>query len=120
MDLQLDIDDWDLTFPAGSTDLTLVSGVDAIRQHLSQRLKTFMGEWFLDTRIGVPYFQQVLVKNPDPVVLDSVFKAVIVNTPGILELTDFALQVDRSTRQLKLTFTAATTEGELCFDEVLP
>ena len=117
MDLQLDIDSWDLIT---GVDLSLVSGIESIRQHLAQRLKTFMGEWFLDNRIGVPYFQQVLIKNPDPVVLDSVFKAVIVNTPGVIELLEFDLKVDRSTRQLKLSFTASTTEGEISFDEVLP
>ena len=105
----------------GDTDLIIVAGPDATRQHLVQRLKTFMGEWFLDLRIGVPYFQQVMVKNPDPVVLDSVFKSEIINTPGIVELLTFALQLDARTRELQLSFKAVNDAGTaIAISEVLP
>ncbi len=117
MDIQLN-DDWDIE-PTGN-DLVLVTGADAIKQHLGQRLKTFYGEWFLNMEIGVPYFQQVLKKNPDPVVVDSIFKREIVNTPGILQLTEFDLNIDNATRTLTLTFKALSSEGEIDFSEVIP
>jgi hypothetical protein len=118
MDLLLD-DTWDLA--AGVTDLQLVDGEQAIAQHLAQRLKTFMGEWFLDLRVGVPYLQQVLVKNPDPIVLDSVFKSEVINTPGIVELRKFDLQIDAGTRQLRLECKAVSDAGTIVsFSEVLP
>lgn len=117
MDLLLDDATWDLVTEV--TDLKLVEKADAIRQHLCQRLKTFLGEWFLDLRIGVPYFQRVMVKNPDPVVLDSVFKYEIINTPGITELLSFDLTIDG--RQLLLAFVAACDDGAIVtFSEVLP
>lgn len=116
-DIVLD-ENWDILV-AGS-DLTLTTDIDAIRQHLSQRLKTFYGEWFLNMEIGVPYFQQVLRKNPDPVVIDSIFKREIINTPGIVQLTDFNLDLDPATRVLTLFFSALCTEGEITFTEVIP
>jgi hypothetical protein len=118
MDLMLDESTWDLA--TGDTDLLLVDGRDAIGQHLAQRLKTFLGEWFLDLRIGVPYFQQVMVKNPDPLVLDSVFKSEIINTPGVTELLSFDLKIDAGSRLLQLSFSAATDDGVITFSEVLP
>ncbi len=119
MDLALDKDTWDLVI--ADRDLAVVTGESAIVQHLAQRLKTWLGEWFRDQRKGVPYLQHVLVKNPDPVVLDGVFKSAIINTPGIVELTFFDLSVERRTRRLKLTFTATSESGEqISFDEVLP
>lgn len=119
MDLLLDDTSWDLSM--GDTDLQLVDGPDAILQHLKQRLKTFLGEWFLDQRIGVPYFQQVFVKHPDPLVLDSAFKAEIINTPGITELLSFALSLDSASRGLHLSFAAGGDGGAvLTFDEALP
>ena len=119
MDLLLDSASWDLSLSA--TDLELVTGVDAIAQHLAQRLKTFLGEWFLDRRIGVPYLQQVLVKNPDPVVLDSALKAEIIDTPGIIELAAFSLTMDGPNRKLQLSFIANSQEGPIVFEnEVLP
>ena len=119
MDLLLDENTWDLDM--SDTDLRLVTGRDAIRQHLIQRLKTFLAEWFLDQRIGVPYFQQVMVKSPDPVVLDSVFKAEIINTPGIVELLAFDFSIDARTRELLLSFTAVDDTGAvISVSEVLP
>ena len=107
----------------GDTDLRLVTDADAIRQHLMQRLKTFMGEWFLDLRIGVPYLQHVMVKNPSPVVLDSVFKAEIINTPGVTELLAFDLRIDAAARQLQVDFKVrvAGDYGEIIsISEVIP
>lgn len=101
-------------------DFALTTGIAAIQQHLSQRLKTFLNEWFLDNRIGVPYFEHVLKKNFDAVVVDTVFKKVIIDTPGILELLAFNADLDNSARTLNITFKARTSEGIINFSEVLP
>lgn len=118
MDLRLNELTWDLAM--GDTDLQLADGAEAVRQHLSQRLKTFLAEWFLDMRVGLPWRQQIMVKNPDPVVLDSVFKAEIVNTPRISELLSFDLAIDAGSRTLQLSFAAVGDDGSvISFDEVL-
>lgn len=101
-------------------DFALTTGVAAIQQHLSQRLKTFLNEWFLDKRIGIPYFEHVLKKNFDPVVVDTVFKKQIIDTPGVIELLYFNADLDRTTRTLNIEFKARTTEGTINFSEVLP
>lgn len=100
-------------------DLELTSGIDAKIQHLRQRLRTFLGEWFLDLRVGVAYFQQILIKNPNPAVVDSILKKEIINTPGILQLTFFDLNIGTD-RTLTLSFRAITQEGEVNFTEVIP
>jgi len=101
-------------------DLALTTGSEAVQQHLSQRLKTFLSEWFLDKRIGIAYLEQILIKNPDPVVVDSILKKEIVTTPGILELTQFILDFDPSSREMTLTFSARTSDGVINFSEVIP
>lgn len=100
-------------------DLVLTTGTEAIQQHLSQRMKTFLEEWFLDKRIGIAYLQQILKKNPDPVVVDSILKREIINTPGIKELTRFVLDIS-SSRELLLNFSARTSDGVINFSEVIP
>lgn len=118
-DIALDTVTEDIALTAN--DLTLTSGAAGIQQHLTQRLRTFLEEWFLDTRIGIPWFQQVLKKNPDAIVIDSVIKREIVNTQGIEELTSFSLDILTETRQLNVTFEARTITGEvITFEEVLP
>ena len=86
------------------------SEIDSIEQSLRQRLNSFAGDYFLNLREGIPYFQQVLRKNPDPIIVDSIFKKAIINTKGINKLTSFNLDIDNSTRELNLTFKAETDE----------
>lgn len=99
---------------------TLTTGLDAIKQHLKQRLKLFYGEWFLDITKGIPYFQHILNKNPNPIVVDAVLKRTIIETPGILELLEFDLNIDSENRELQIDFKARAEDGNVNFSEVVP
>jgi len=114
-DLELD-DNGDIFVENG--DLSMTMGVDAIAQCVSQRLKTFLGEYFLDSREGIPWIQQILKKGADPVIIDSVIKRTIVQSPGVLQITEFSLLIDRSTRELQIQFKADSVDGEIEFSEV--
>jgi hypothetical protein len=87
--LLLDQTTGDLVVVAGN--LGLVSDQLAIEQAVNSNLRAFLGEWFLDDpvnpKLGVPYYQLVLVKNPDPNLLRSIFRAVIIGTVGVADAT---------------------------------
>jgi len=117
MDLKLDSDN-DVLVENG--DLVLLTGVEAVGQHLRNRLNTFFQEWFLDKREGVPYFEHIFKKKINPLVVDGIFKREIINTPGILELKSFNLDIDGTLRVLTLSFTASSTDGDINFSEVVP
>ncbi len=103
MNLKMDID-WDLAME--DNELVLIDGSEEIAQLVQQRVGTFLGEWFLDSSIGVPYFQQILKKNPDPAVIDAVLKKTISQTDGLLELTAMDIDIDAATRTLTVEFSA--------------
>lgn len=109
MDLALGTD-WDLALSA-SGDVQTVDGIEAIRQHLICRLRFFLGEWFLDERDGVPYWERVLVHNPDEATIGEALRRTILGTPGVSALASFSLTIDRQARSLALVFEAVTTEG---------
>jgi hypothetical protein len=109
IDFKNDPTTWDLATYNG--DLVLVDNADAIQQHLIQRLKLFRGEWFLDLDAGVPYFQDILVKNPNPVLVDGVLKDAILETPGVLELSSFSMTYDSTARTLVVAFQVETING---------
>lgn len=115
-DLKLD-SDWELVIE--NHDLATVSGIDAIEQNLGQRLKTFLGEYFLDSRIGLPYFQEIFKKKFDPIVVDTVIKREIINTDGIIELMQFKLELETVSRELFVDFDVLTTNGVLAFSLTL-
>jgi hypothetical protein len=98
-------------------DLTLNSGIESVRQFLSQRLRLFLAEWYLDQDLGVPYFEEVLVKNPNPIVIDQIFKKEILSTRGVLSLEQFDLQLNTASRLLTVSFRARTLDGIIDFSE---
>lgn len=99
-------------------DLALVEDGDAVAQHILQRLRTFLGEWFLDLTAGVPYYQDILKKNPNIDVVEQVFKREILFTPGVLELMSFSLELDTALRKLSLSFKVRTVDGPVSFENV--
>lgn len=117
-DLKLDPQTGDLILTSG--DLVMTSGADAIRQHLSQRLKSFAGEWFLDLDSGLPYYRDILVKNPNAPAVSGLLQEEIVKTPGVLELLSFNLDLNKATRGLTIKF-EVRVDGNyvLKFDESL-
>jgi hypothetical protein len=117
MDLKLD-DDHDLAIENNA--VVLVSGAQEVRQRLIERLLTFQGEWFLDTTIGVPYYQDILKKAVDAAVIEAIFKTEIIETPGILELLDFDTDYSASTRQFDVAFVVRSTTGEVSVQLTVP
>lgn len=93
--------------------LVLAEGDDAIVQHLRIRFRFVLREWFLDLRLGIPLFEEVLVKNPDLTRVRGIYKQVILTTPGIASLETFRLDVDGATRKATINFRARKTDGEL-------
>lgn len=92
--------------------LVLVRGQEEIRQHSAQRLRTFFGEWFLDLFIGIPYLQEIFEKGVDLNNLDSIFINEILQTPGIVRLLEFDLDIpDLGSRKLEVDYAAQTNES---------
>lgn len=117
MDLAIDTLTGDLALDGG--DLTFVRGRDAVAQYLSQKLRLFLAEWYLDQTKGIPYFDEVFVKNPSQVVIDTRFKNEILNTAGVVELISYSADLDGPTRRLTLTFSARTEDGQIDFSETI-
>jgi hypothetical protein len=118
MDLKLDRTTNDIYVVDG--DLVLVTASEAIVQFVKQKLRTFLGEWFLDLSIGVPYFEEVFKKAPNLTVIDAAIKDQILSTPGIVELLEFTMDAEPATRLLRIEFKARAIEGVINFSEVIP
>jgi len=94
--------------------IAIVEDGAEVVQHVRTRLLFYLGEWFLDRDAGVPWFQQVFVKPADIANTESLIKAVILRTPGMLILTSFSLDFDRTTRRLSVEF-----RGETIYDTII-
>ena len=99
--------------------LVIQGGIDDIAQDLKTRLQTVYGEWFLDTRIGIPYFTRILGQKPRLALVKTIFKKAIQSTPGVIRITEFSMPYNGVTRSLNLTFSANTVEGPLTYNKEL-
>lgn len=89
----------------------LAEGPEAVAQKVRARLRFFLGEWFLDRRLGVPYLTKILVKNPNLSLVSSIYRRVIRQTPGIHSVEYVRVRLDRPNRIAYVTFAAKTSEG---------
>lgn len=115
-------DNGDLLISNNRFSFTENNSDEEISQRLKQALKTFLAEWFLDSTIGIPYFQAVFVKGTPPEIIAGLFKDAIIAVQGVLTLTRFDdLEYDPATRELKVSFDVTTINGNnLTINEVLP
>lgn len=117
MDLLIDNDPispsyGDLIFKNGplTPEFTTQSRVDVVAQRLFILLRTFEGEWFLDTEYGIPYFQSILGKKTSKSAVDLIFQREILAENGVKELTFF--ESTFVNRQYSLTFRVKVTSGD--------
>lgn len=109
MDWKLDTDgDLYLDDSGSAVNLT---GADAIAQHISIRLRMFLGEWFLDTREGVPWFD-LMEKGASTTRIRAVVREVITKTPGVGSLDELDVELDSDTRKLTVTAKGTYDTGE--------
>jgi hypothetical protein len=97
-----------------------ITGPDAVIQRVQVRFRFFLGEWFLDQRLGVPYFRDVLIKNPDPLVVSTVFRKVLEMTPGVSSVDSLVANLDASSRTLMIDFKATLSDGSVIVAQAEP
>ena len=117
MDLLIDNDPLspsygDLTFKNGplTPEFTTQSRTEVVAQRLLIRLRSFQGEWFLDTSYGLPYLQQILGHKTSKSAVDLIFQREILAENGVKELTFF--ESTFRNRQYSLTFRVKVTTGD--------
>lgn len=109
-------DDHDIVI---TDDIQFVNGVDGVAQHVNIRLRMFVGENFTNLDLGVPYFTNEFVdesrallgqKFNEQKVL-SVFRQIILGTPGVLSVISSVVSFDNITRTLSGSWEANTIFG---------
>jgi hypothetical protein len=92
-------------------DLTLIDGAESVRQQIEIMLLTFLGEWFLDTDVGIPYFERILIKSPDRAQIEAILRAKVIAIDGVDQVTELDIQYEAATRRAVITLNAHTTYG---------
>lgn len=116
MDLKLSGND--IYINTETWDFELVDDLDAIAQDCDIRMQFFLGEWYLDTRLGIPYYQEILGQKTTIQAVKGILREAILSTPGIQSV--FELELDlTSDRNLAVSFRAESVEGSFEYDKEL-
>lgn len=113
MDLLLDKFTHDIVWNNGplTKAYTTQPYTQTVAQRLKIRLLTFMGEWFLDTTYGVPYWQSILGKKTTKSRVDLIFQQQILLEAGVKEITSFKSIFQN--RNYSLEFTVKVVTGQI-------
>lgn len=68
----------------------LGSGIAVVRQRIQIRLNTFLGEWLLDRRVGMPILEWMQQKPPRVEQIGAFIRREIETTPGVLRVEGFS------------------------------
>lgn len=113
-DLKTDAVTGDLVL--SGSDLSFSVGIDAVRQDVERSLRFFLGEWFLDQSLGLPLFEEVLVRNPNLVAVRARIREHIEARVGIGEVVELVLDYEPTTRTLSIIWEATADLDELVDD----
>lgn len=108
----------DMTFGRGFANYSATA--ESTAQRLRCNMLTVQGEWFLDTDIGVPWWQPE-GNGVQPIMggirnlqyAEAVIKAAILATEGIATIEAFSMSFVGKTRKLSINVRVTTDDGDV-------
>lgn len=107
----------DYTFGENAASF-LVNSPEMVAQNILTRLNLWLEEWFVDTREGTPWEQQVLGKNI-LAVYDLAIRTRVLQTQGVSAISKYQSQYNGDDRSLSVSMTVGTIYGETTVETVL-
>lgn len=105
MDILLDRETHDIAFtPRGDIRLE-----NSVAQKIKIRLLWFLDEWrWAEDGTGLPYYDELFVKNPDTDMFESLIREQIFDVDEVTDVPDVSVSYDEQSRKGTIRFTAET------------
>lgn len=95
-----------------------ISTTESIVQAVRIRLRWFFSEWRLGPYLGFPYFEQLLIKNPNEAKLRGLIRDAVTAVDGVTDVTDIQFDVNRAARRASVRITF-TTDNDTFREEMM-
>lgn len=99
-------------------DFATVADAAAVPQGIACRVGLFRGEYWLDESEGVPWLDEILGRNRDPLVVRALITDAIATTPDVTEVVGAALELDGATRLASIRYTVTTAYSTTVSGEI--
>lgn len=109
--LYVDPDTHDITLINRNLRLTTTT-TEWLSAKIEAHLKVYQGEWFLNRLLGIPYFQEIFIKDINISDVTAILSEQIRGIEGVEDLVSFDTIYNSSTRLYNYTFTVIATTGE--------
>ena len=97
------------TFLDASGNVAVVDGAESLRQRLLERMEFFLGEWFLNELLGVPYFQRILQSDVDINIVSNIITNEISKDAEVIRVQSPVLSENQSQHPI-INFDSTTRE----------
>lgn len=84
---------------------------DSIEQAILIRLRWFFSEWVYNSSLGIEWFEKVLIKKPNRLLVRRMIEDAVLSVDGVTEVSDTKLTIFNSTRKAQVSFRYKTTMG---------
>jgi hypothetical protein len=88
-----------------------ISVKHSVRQEVKILLQWFFAEWRFGPELGLPYYEEVFVKNPNTEMIARIVRTEALKADGVNEIRNVKVEVDRKTRGASIKFTIITDYG---------
>lgn len=81
---------------------------NSVSQKIRIRILWFAAEWRWDEELGMPYFEELLVKNPDAEYFEGLLREEIFNVDEVVQVKEVTILYDSQTREAVIQYVALT------------
>lgn len=113
----------DLELNAAETDVVFAIDERRILQEIRIGLQVFKSTWRYDRNRGIPYRDDIMIKNPQLSALRSIFQQFLLAREGVIAVRYIRFELDGRARHLEMAFSIVirggfTVEDSFLFDVV--
>lgn len=83
----------------------------SVRQDVKIRLQWFLEEWRFAPEYGLPYFDEVFIKNPNLDRIAQIIREEAAKVTDVTEVRDVRVSLDKATRRAVIFLTIVTEYG---------
>ena len=112
-----------LLTPDGDLNITEHGDIqltESVRQAIRIRLLWFFSEWRFAPELGVPYFEDILIKNPNISRIRSIIRREVMSVREVRDVRDLNIDINAHSRRAVFSFNAVTDEETFREEVVIP
>lgn len=94
-----------------------ISLTNSVAQAVTIRLRWFFGEWKFNPNLGLPYFEEILVKNASRLRVKQLIAEQIMSVEEVRHIRELTVTADPAKREMTVRYTAITDAGQIQEEE---